>query len=258
MCVCAGDVTNSVSKSVHWAGEISHSMPVVLVPGNHEFYGGSVFEGLEWGRQAAAEYPDVHLLSDNVVVLGGVRFLGSTLWTDFKLGAQSETDVMWNAANAANGLNDFKSIAWRTLPRREAFTAEHSRQAHQRSRHYLKAHLLKPFAGPTVVVTHHAPHPLSVHTRWQGSNLSPAFASDLTNLIMEGRPELWVHGHMHNSSDYVVGETRVLCNPKGYHAENGTFQPGLVIEIGDGWRCPDCGREFHDAQPVCPACGGEG
>jgi Icc-related predicted phosphoesterase len=134
-------------------------------------------------------------------------------------------------ANAEGRLNDHRVIAWRMLPRYEAFTPLKALDLHERSREWLRRKLAEPFDGQTVVVTHHAPHPLSVNPRWKGSSLNPAFASDLSELIDLYRPALWVHGHMHDSADYPAGETRVICNPKGYHNENPRFEPALVVEV---------------------------
>jgi Icc-related predicted phosphoesterase len=89
-----------------------------------------------------------------------------------------------------------------------------------------------------VVVTHHLPHPGSIHPRFADDALTPAFCSDLSELVESSGAVLWVHGHTHESCDYVAGETRVVCNPKGYgpirhggRYENMNFDPGLVVEI---------------------------
>ncbi len=232
VCVVAGDVLNGVANSVHYvAAEVAPHMPVVLVAGNHEFYGNSVLEGLEWGRIAADKHDRVHLLENGVAVIGGVRFVGTTLWTDYALDGTAPEDVAWAMALAEGQLNDHRQIAWRTLPAYQGFPPKRAQELHQRSRGFLERTLAEPFGGPTVVVTHHAPHPGSVNRRWKGSALNACFASDLSDLIEARRPELWVHGHMHDSADYRVGETRVVCNPKGYHGENPTFEPGLVLEV---------------------------
>lgn len=228
VCVVAGDILTGCSNSVRWLDRmVAPYMPVVCVAGNHEFYGSSVLEGLEWGRVHAAETPRVNFLENSDAVLGGVRFLGCTLWTDYKL----DGDVEFAKAVASHQLNDHRRIMWRALPQREPFTPDLAQVLHVRSRHWLKRQLQVPFDGPTVVVTHHAPHPLSVNRRYKGSALNPAFASDLTDVLERWKPDLWVHGHMHDSCDYRVGETRVVCNPKGYHSENAAFEPQLVVEV---------------------------
>ena len=102
------------------------------------------------------------------------------------------------------------------------------------------AYLLKQLEchhdGPTVVVTHHAPHLGSVQPRHQSDSLSPAFASNLSWLIVGTSPELWIHGHDHGSHDYLVGRTRVFANQAGYPRnglrENTGFRPDCVIEVG--------------------------
>ncbi|TPK78207.1 metallophosphoesterase [Mesorhizobium sp. B2-4-17] len=228
VCIAAGDIMQGVGNSIRWLDRmVATAMPVIFVAGNHEFYGHSVMEGIEWGRVHAAECPNVHFLNDEAVEIGGVRFLGATLWTDFAL----DGDAAWAAANFEGRLNDSKQIAWRMWPAREGFGALRAKQLHIQSKRFLRQQLADGFDGPTVVVTHHAPHPLSVHPRWKGSSLNPSFASDLNEMMELWKPALWVHGHVHDSFDYRVRDTRVLCNPKGYGNENPGFNPGLVVEV---------------------------
>lgn len=230
VCVVAGDVMNGCGNSIRWLDRmVAPTMPVVFVAGNHEFYGHSIFEGLEWARVHAEQRPKVRFLENDAVTIKGVRFLGCTLWTDFALDGDDAQSVGWGAANFEGRLNDARQIAWRMLPAREAFTASRALELHGRSRRFLEHQL--QFDGRTIVVTHHAPHPGSVHRRYKGSSLNPSFASDLSELIAAGRPDLWVHGHVHDSFDYRIGETRILCNPKGYLNENPAFDPRLVVEV---------------------------
>ncbi len=89
----------------------------------------------------------------------------------------------------------------------------------------------------TVVVTHHAPHPNSIPARCRGDTPSPAFVSNLERLM--GKAAQWVHGHVHDSFDYDMNGTRVLCNPRGYARrgggmENEEFNPALIVEVGSG------------------------
>jgi Icc-related predicted phosphoesterase len=228
VCVVAGDLTNGCGNAIRWLDQhIATSMPVVFVAGNHEFYGDSILEGREWGHVHAAECPRVRFLDDGEAVIGGVRFLGATFWTDFDL----DGDGAWAAANFEGRINDSRQIAWRTLPAREHFGGIRVKYLHIASKRFLTERLSQPFDGPTVVVTHHAPHPGSVHPKYKGSSLNPSFASDQTELIESYRPALWVHGHVHDSFDYRVDDTRVLCNPKGYLNENPMFDPALVVEV---------------------------
>jgi Icc-related predicted phosphoesterase len=115
----------------------------------------------------------------------------------------------------------------------QRFTPEDAIRLHTASRDWLAAMLAEPFYGQTVVVTHHAPSSQSVHTRYARDLLTPAFASNLENLMEGDRAALWVHGHMHESFDYEVYGTRVVCNPRGYAPEalNPDFRPDWVVGI---------------------------
>jgi len=150
---------------------------------------------------------------------------------DFALDGRGEQEVAWAAANFEGRINDSRAIAWRQLPAREAFTAKRVQELHRRGRDFLRRELRASFDGLTVVVTHHAPHANSVNARWKGSSLNPSFASDLSEMMELYRPGLWVHGHMHDSSDYMVRDTRVIANPKGYGSENFAFNPALIVEV---------------------------
>jgi hypothetical protein len=114
------------------------------------------------------------------------------------------------------------------------FSPECSIEIHEASLAWLSAKLKEDFTGETVVVTHHLPSMQSVSDRFKTSILSACFASNLDAQF--GRNRLWIHGHTHDTLDYVKNGTRVLCNPRGYShygndQENNEFNPGLVIEI---------------------------
>jgi hypothetical protein len=118
--------------------------------------------------------------------------------------------------------------------RRIRFTANDACREFMLAVRFLKAELAQPFAGPTVVVTHHLPSLRSVPERFKNDRLSAAFASHLDELVAASGTDLWCHGHTHSSCDYVIGTTRVLCNPRDYDdfAVNPRFDPGLTAEVG--------------------------
>lgn len=226
VCVLAGDITRPLAQSVHWiAQEIGAHMPVIYVPGNHEYYRSSFKEGNIDGL-AAAKKLGINLLIDDFVIINGVRFLGSTLWTDYR--------VMGNQAlamhHARNSMNDHRAISLQTNPWKR-FLPEDALRLHEASKTFLSSAMKIPFDGPTVVVTHHCPHPLSIHPRFAGDLLNAAFTSDLTDIIDVGQPDLWFHGHTHESFDYELGKTRVICNPRGYGRENRAFDPAKIIDL---------------------------
>jgi predicted phosphodiesterase len=226
--ILAGDISRP-REAVAWARAIGK--PVLYVAGNHEFYGDSLDGTLDRLRDSCAG-TNVRFLDDDVAVLDGVRFVGSTLWTDFMLlGAAQRADAM---REGQRFLRDFSRI--RTSPESgAAYTPADSAARFDRHRAFLAERLAQPFAGATVVITHHAPSPLSIHPRFRDSLLNACFVSDLEHMMNGRRAQLWVHGHTHDSFDYVVNGTRVVCNPRGYAQngvnENARFDPDFIVEV---------------------------
>ncbi len=226
VCVIAGDLCRASANGVHWLAEnVGHAMPCVYVSGNHEYYGGSVKEGLEDGRAAAKRFPNVHFLENDFVTLDGVRFVGATLWTDYRLEGNPELAMF----HARDRMNDHRRIAEQRNPWKR-FLPQAAYRMHQDSRRFIEA-ALRNDAVPTVVVTHHLPHPRSVPARFKGDLLNAAYASDLSSVMEAGQPMLWVHGHTHDSCEYRIGRTRIICNPRGYDDENAAFDPTLVVRV---------------------------
>jgi predicted phosphodiesterase len=226
ICVVAGDLCRAPANGVYWlAQHIASAMPCIYVGGNHEFYKGAIREGLEDGRAAAARFPAVHFLQNDSVVIGGIRFLGATLWTDYRIEGRQRLAM----AYAGERMNDHRQIALQRNPWRR-FLPDDAYRLNQQSRYFIES-ALKSDPIPTVVVTHHLPHRSSIPERFDGDLLNAAYASDLSQLIEEGQPALWIHGHTHDSRDYHVGRTRILCNPRGYDSENEAFDPGLVLSL---------------------------
>lgn len=221
--VLAGDIAEG-GDGVAWAVERWPDRPVIYVIGNHEYYHGDTAEVLAACR-AAAEGTSVHLLEEDGVVIGGVRFLGATLWTDFDLFGNEEGGIIARRA-AVRDMPDFNVI----MHNGAVFTPDASVAWHQRSREWLDAELGKPHDGPTVVVTHHVPHPRSGH--YNEGDRAPAFISDLSDLIARRRPDVWIHGHTHVSVDYREGDTRIVANCSGYTGEITGWRPDFVIDVG--------------------------
>ena len=228
--ILAGDVARP-RDAVAWAS--GFSKPVLYVPGNHEFYGGSI-DGTVAELRALCAGTRVRVLDDDELILDGVRFLGTTLWTDFLLFGEVPRAAAMREAQAF--MRDFSRI--RTGEALAApFTPEHSATRFAAHAAWLESRLAAPHAGPTVVITHHAPSPLSVHPRFSGSLLNACFVSDAEHLVDGGRARLWIHGHTHDSFDYELNGTRVVCNPRGYAKngvnENPRFDASFVVEIDD-------------------------
>ncbi len=229
--VLAGDIAKSAGGPL-WARQLFPPERTICIAGNHEFYGSEYNEVIAACRTAAAEAGQHFLESDSVVV-GGVRFLGAILWADFRL--YGDSDRQHDAMDMAGRMiNDFRmtTIAGPEEERRR-FQPGDALFLHEQSRAFLEAELAKPFSGETVVITHFLPSRQSISERFKGDPLNPYFCSDLTALIEKRQPALWIHGHTHDSCDYRIGKTRVVCNPRGYFPRelNPAFDPGLVIEV---------------------------
>ena len=233
--IAAGDIHDPLSGGVRWLAERAGERPVIYVPGNHEWYAHprrfTVTDEAQRG-QDIADARGVHLLQETETVIEGVRFLGTTLWTDYAVFGHPAAGMHY----ARNWMNDHRII----FPDDEVMplSPELALTWHESSLAWLKAKLRQPYTGKTVVVTHHLPHPDSIHPRFADDPLTPAFCSDLSELVESCGAVLWAHGHTHESCDYVAGATRVVCNPKGYgpvrqggRFENANFDPWLVVEV---------------------------
>lgn len=221
--VLAGDIGVGTG-GLEWAMRRIPQIPIVYVPGNHEYYGHDIGDRDGPNTLTAG---NVHVLDNDALELDGVRFLGTTLWTDFKFYGEGEA---WFSRQAAKSyIDDFSSIR----NGHRLFTPEDSVDLHRASVHWLVTELEKEFPGPTIVVTHHLPSSLSVAQRYNGDALNPAFASRLEGIIEKYKPDLWIHGHTHVPCDYEVFGTRVVCNPRGYPGEKHrtAFRPDLVVTV---------------------------
>lgn len=222
--ILAGDI--GVGRGgLDWAEYNFADKPAIYVPGNHEYYDHdlSLIDELQ-----SASSDNIRILNNDTVILDGVRFLGCTLWTDFRL--YGEGEAWFSRHRARQSIQDFASI--RNGDRR--FTPDDSVTLHEASRAWLESELKKEFEGPTVVVTHHLPAAMSVAKQFANDPLNPAFASRLEDAIEKHRPELWIHGHTHVSCDYKLFDTRIVCNPRGYPGESRRrgFRDDLVVSIG--------------------------
>ncbi len=227
--ILAGDIARPAA-AVAWARQFSK--PVLYVPGNHEFYGSSL-TATPLALKHLCRDSSIQVLDNDAVVIDGVRFLGTTLWTDFRLfgdGAQRDVAI----TEAQHFMRDFSRI--RMDDASDAlFTPIASAQKFAQHVHWLESQLATPFPGKTVVITHHAPSPKSIHPRFAGSPINACFVSDAERLVNGARVDLWIHGHTHDSFDYKVNGTRVVCNPRGYAKdgvnENPYFDPTYLIEV---------------------------
>src|SRR6185437_8253206 len=223
----AGDIAVG-THGIEWARRHFPDTPIIYVPGNHEFFGAALPDALA-ALRSRAQRADVHFLDGDECVVGGTRFLGATLWTDYALYGSSPAALDRAMADAESEMADFRMIKWTNG---DCLNPELVRDMHLTRTQWLGKRLAEPFVGPTVVITHHLPHRLSIHPKYEGTRFNPCFASDLDHLVREP-VALWVHGHTHESIDYVVNGTRVVCNPRGYLPKepNESFDPMGLVEL---------------------------
>ena len=203
---------------------------VIYIAGNHEFYNGKFHKGIEYLRDECAKHPNVYFLERDMKIIDDVVFVGGTLWTDMNRGdpltLHAVRDMMNDFRIIRNDEKGFTQL-------KPADTAIRHRETLQYIKHIVTEHKDKR----CVVVGHHSPSGLSTHAQYRNEHLmNGAYHSDLSEFILD-HPQicLWTHGHTHHPFDYVIGETRVVCNPRGYesdgYSEDTGWNPNIVIEV---------------------------
>jgi Icc-related predicted phosphoesterase len=218
---------------------------VVYIMGNHEHYDFDIAKTYDRLKAELIDLPNTHLIEKETWEHNDITFVGGTLWTDMN---KNDSLTLWHCGQR---MNDFQLIANSNrkthhknvvyaknsengsslrdangelviervdhYEKSSRWSAEDSVEDHKKMLDYIRI-ATEDKTKQYVVVTHHAPTPISIAEWYKHDTLmNGAFASDLSEFIMD-RPQIkmWTHGHMHNVSDYVVGDTRVVCNPRGY------------------------------------------
>ena len=222
--ILAGDI-HVKDKGLTWAQEKFSDKPVIYVLGNHEYYGKALPRHLEKLKELAAG-TNVQILENESVEIDGVTFLCCTLWTDFELLG----DPRIAGYVATQVMTDYKKI--RVSPTYRKLRSIDTMGIHHKSINWLKGEVERRQNEKLVIVTHHAPSGISVPDHYRQDILSAAYASNLDDCVVSSGAILWIHGHLHTQKDYLLGNTRVVCNPRGYPDEpNQEFVPDLVIEV---------------------------
>ncbi|MGY2293601.1 metallophosphoesterase [Pseudomonas sp. SDO528_S397] len=227
--VLAGDISRPAA-AIDWARPCP--APIVYVAGNHEFYGSDLVSTYEQLNRLA-QGTQIHVLERSEYVQDGVRFLGCTLWSDYRLFDRAEERAL-GIDMASNLIRDFSHIKISPdFP--DLFTPAVSQLIFLQTVAWLDECFTRDNTIPTVVVSHFAPARPSITPAFASSPINSSFVSDLEERIKDWQPALWLHGHTHSSFDYRVGKTRVLCNARGYVKnginENPGFEDSYVIEL---------------------------
>jgi predicted phosphodiesterase len=231
---------------------VPERIPIIMTAGNHEFYRRCIKTEIAEAKAIAGDY-NILFLEDDVALLGTTRFIGATLWTNYRVFGDANAAAAM--ATARRNLNDHRVISWTKNPWKR-FRPEEALLLHERSKAFIVNALTNtpPSVTSTVILTHHAPHFGSVAKGgpYESDILTAAYVSDLTDALMIDAAaggstaatdatvkatahanwnRIWLHGHIHKSSDYVVGTTRIIANPHGYGLENPSFNPQLIVEV---------------------------
>lgn len=202
---------------------------IIFVPGNHEGYGCEDWDEMVQSLREASRGSRVRVLHRDVFEHQGRRFVGATLWTNFRYFGLAKIE---QCVKAVHWIPDYRSI--KTQGR--LITPGDTIAWHALDLAFFERALGEPFDGPTIALSHHAPDARSVAPRYAMDLATAAFASRLPEALIE-RAALWAHGHVHTSYDYPVGRGRVICNPRGYSresafsTENFPFNPDLIVAI---------------------------
>ena len=220
--VLAGDIASGAKNTMDVIKHfLDQGFPrVVYVPGNHEYYGGTVKYFDDKLLDLCEQTRGVHFLRPGTVTIDDVLFTGATLWTNF-------ADNPISQSVCKRMINDFRQI--KNFQTRDAY------DLYYKHLDYIKQSYEQRGDKPVVIVTHFLPARECIAPRWQGTELlNDYFANDLGSWIADMKNTTWLFGHTHDAMDFELGSTRLVCNPHGYYnaLNDGVgFDPFKVITV---------------------------
>ena len=214
---------------------------VIYIMGNHEYYHSDFATALNDMRRKLAHLSNLYILEREIKVIDDVTFIGGTLWTDMN---NSDPLTLYHMRTM---MNDFRVIQNSAVPvhfrtqegefktRVAKFSPEDAVTEHVKMKEYIQVvtAMLGKNTNKYVVVGHHAPSRQSTHAMYAHDTImNGGYSSDLDQFI-EDRPQikLWTHGHTHHVFDYMIGETRVVCNPRGYHGHEARADEWKLLNV---------------------------
>lgn len=228
--VLAGDI-HTKNRHAFILDQIPENVKILFVCGNHEYYGSCFEEVNDFFYHLQADYPNLYVLQNEDVIIDDVAFYGGTMFTDMML----DNDTWKASLYAQNGIADFTWIdkqrgvdGTNTVKRR--WSTDDHRNEHGAYCDGLDRFVKREKVFKRCVISHFVPHRLGSDPRFDGSPLQPYFICDMTRYMET--IDLWLYGHTHTSRDFMHGNTRLVCNPRGYGAENASgFNKNLIVEI---------------------------
>jgi hypothetical protein len=193
--------------------------------GNHEYYGIDFHAVNEFWEDFSKVTPNFHFLNNKTFVFEGYQFVGSTLWTNFDLVRSSGLPLDIFKSRVQFAINDFQAIRHSN----GLFTPDHCIDLNVAARKFIKESV-EAYDGKSVVLTHFCPHPKLIHEKFLDSKLNCYFTCDCSEVIQPKIP-LWIYGHSHQACDVTLGDTRFICNPRGYPGESSEYNSKLLIEL---------------------------
>lgn len=208
--VIAGDISSFPLFTADWIEKnVGNKKPVIYVAGNHEYDYNDIAEHDFKISRALSHLENVHFLNNRSVIIDGVKFIGSTLWTGFDAFPEMGSVQMLKDI-AHTSICDFSSI----LNGQNKFSPSDAEKLFHESKSYIFSELSNSFDGKRVVVTHFPPSRVSLHKAYRGNILNPYFIANCEDLVLKS--DLWIHGHTHTSVNTHHFGVKVLCNPRGY------------------------------------------
>jgi Icc-related predicted phosphoesterase len=208
---------------------VSFQFPqVIYIAGNHEYYHGKYPDAIDYLKTECESYSNIHMLEMESLTIQDITFVAGTLWTD--MNKQDPLTLM----AVKDAMNDYHVV--RNSQRQYAkLSPIDTVRRHMDTMSFIKTEVEKNPDGKYVVVGHHAPSLLSVKPKYEKDyQINGAYRSDLSEFILDHpQIKLWTHGHTHNAFDYMIGSTRVVCNPRGYegYEEDSGWNPQIILEV---------------------------
>lgn len=226
--VFAGDIFVGKRAANFFQTELKRQQkPLIYVFGNHEFYHNDIDRVVQFWRKFESEHENFHLLnsdSKHTLQMKDVFFFGSTFWTNFDNG-NSNVKII-----AENTMNDFHLIDKNS----NTFSVNDAMEENLKCRTLLQSFLSKTKNQKKVVITHHSPSFLTIENKFKDNLLNSAYCNQMDELIENNDISVWIFGHQHHHTDLMIGNTRLVSNPRGYFGYEKcakTFSGDFCVEI---------------------------
>ncbi len=236
--ILAGDISQDFSILESFFCKLDESKKIIFVPGNHEYEGRRIEEVVPKLKEISKNFNNVFVLQNESIDIDGVRFIGTTLWSNFESSGMNNKEEVkkWAKFNVIDFSYIFKRVSVEQYNNKyTAWTPDDMEKEFNKAYDFLSYELKNnPTELTKFVITHFAPHKNSIHKKYSKDMGSPYWCNDLEELM--GFSDFWVHGHTHDSFDYIVEGTKVVCNPRGVSkifniSENVNFNKNLILNV---------------------------